>query len=150
MITIKKISKTEIPALVEMSYVGDDELIDKYHHLCIEGKPTREFAVLASLHRIHEASQETKLNYYKVIFQKKPIGYFVTFDNVLYSFCINKKYRNKENLIGWFNQVKKTLGKPFQCILSTHNTRAIDHLIKQGMVRYRDNEEDKVTTLVYY
>lgn len=150
MITIKKISKTEIPTLVEMSYVGDDELIEKYHHLCLEGKPTRELAVIATLHRIHEASKEVKLQYYKVIYQKKPIGYFITFDNVLYSFCINKKYRNKENLQGWFAQVKKTLGKTFQCVLSTHNTRAIDHLIKQGMKRYKDNEEDGVTTLVYY
>ena len=150
MITIKKISKTEIPALVEMSYVGDDELIAKYHPLCLEGKPTMELAIIDTLHKIHEASQEVKLNYYKVIFQKKPIGYFVPFDNVLYSFSINKKYRNKENLIGWFNQVKKSLGTPFQCVLYQNNTKAINHLIKQGMVRYQDNEEEKITTLVYY
>jgi hypothetical protein len=102
------------------------------------------------LHKIHEASQEVKLDYYKVIYQKKPIGYFVTFDNFLYSFSINKKYRNKENLIGWFTQVKKVLGTPFQCVLYQNNTKAIDHLIKQGMVKYKDNDEDRVTTLVYY
>jgi hypothetical protein len=150
MITIKKISKTEIPSLVEMSYLGDDELINKYHPLCLDGKTNMEMAIIDTLHKIHEASQEVKLNYYKVIFQKKPIGYFVTFDNFLFSFSINKKYRTKENLIGWFTQVKKTLSKPFQCVLHTNNTRVIDHLIKQGMIRYKDNEEDKVTTLVYY
>lgn len=150
MITIKKISKAQLPKLVEASYLGDDELIEKYHHLSPIGLPTKEMAIMATLQRIHEASQEVDLSYYKVIFEKKPIGYFVTFDNCLYSFCIAKRYRNREVLQRWFSNVKKVLGTPFQCVLYTHNTRAIKHLVKQGMEVKNIDEKNNLTTLIYY
>ena len=111
MVTCKKISKAELPKLVELSYIGDTDLVEKYHHLNMEMKPTMELAIIATLSRIHLTSKEYDLRYHKVIFDKKPIGYFVTFDGFLYSFCVSKRYRNKENLIGWFNCVKKVLGK---------------------------------------
>lgn len=145
MVTIKKISKTELPKLIELSYEGDFDLFDKYHVIQTDFYG----AVIAQLQMIHEMAQEVDLNYYKVIFQKKPIGYFVTFDKFLYSFCIAKRYRNKENLIGWFKGVKKALGKEFQTMLYKNNTRAIDHLVKQGMKIADENEENNTVILIY-
>lgn len=145
MVTIKKISKAELPELIELSYEGDFDLFDKYHVV----KTDFHGAVVVQLQMIHELAQEVDLSYYKVIFQKKPIGYFVTFDKFLYSFCINKKYRKKDVLMGWFQNVKKSLGKGFQTMLYKNNTRAIDHLVKQGMKIADENEENNTVILIY-
>ena len=104
-------------------------------------------AVLSTLDLIDEASKTFKLNYYKVIYQKQPIGYFVTFNNYLYSFGISMRHRKKDVLIGWFNEVKKTLGKEFLAMLYENNTRAISHLEKQGMKIVDIDNESKIVTL---
>lgn len=147
MITIKKISKSEIPSLIAISYEGDHELLSKYHSANMHGDVNFPIAVLSTLDTIDEVSKEFKLSYYKVIYQKKPIGYFVTFDNFLHSFGINIKYRNREVLSGWFESVKKVLGKHFVCMLYDINTRAINHLQKQGMRIVHRDEEHKTITL---
>jgi hypothetical protein len=148
MITIKKISKTEIPSLIALAYEGDTELFDKYYNKNMIGeKVDFPIAVLDTLDIIDEVSNHYKLSYYKVIYQKKPIGYFVTFDGFLHSFGINKKYRKREVLIEWFESVKKVLGKHFTCMLYDVNTRAINHLQKQGMKIVNRNEEHRTVTL---
>jgi hypothetical protein len=148
MITIKKISKTEIPSLIAISYEGDTELFDKYcsANMRVENVDF-PIAVLNTLDIIDDVSKSYKLSYYKVIYQKKPIGYFVTFDGFLHSFAINKKYRKREILVGWFECVKKVLGKHFTCMLYDINTRAINHLQKQGMKIVHRDEEYKTVTL---
>lgn len=150
MITIKKISKTEIPSLIATAYEGDTELLEKYYNLNrfnLGVKVDFPTAVLDTLDIIDEVSKAYKVSYYKVIYQKKPIGYFVTFDKFLHSFAINKKYRNREVLTGWFEEVKKVLGKHFICMLYEINTRAINHLQKQGMKIVHRDEEYKTVTL---
>jgi hypothetical protein len=150
MITVKKISKTEIPALIANAYQGDEDLLDKYYNLNrfnLDVKVDFPIAVLDTLDIIDEVSKVYKLSYYKVIYQKKPIGYFVTFDGFLHSFAINKKYRKREILIGWFEEVKKVLGKHFICMLYDVNTRAINHLQKQGMKIVHTDEEHRTVTL---
>lgn len=147
MITIKKISKTEIPSLIATAYEGDSELLDKYHSENMHGDVNFPIAVLSTLDTIDDVSKTRKLSYYKVIYQKKAIGYFVTFEDFLYSFGINIKYRNREVLIGWFEAVKKVLGKHFRCMLYDINTRAINHLQKQGMKIVHKDEEYKTTIL---
>ena len=147
MITIKKISKAEIPSLIATAYQGDSELLEKYHSGNMHGDVNFPIAVLSTLDTIDDVSKEYKLSYYKVIYQKKPIGYFVTFDNFLHSFGINIKYRNREVLTGWFESVKKVLGKNFMCMLYDINTRAINHLQKQGMKIVHRDEEYKTVTL---
>lgn len=143
MITIKKISKSELPKLVAISYEKDEELFEKYH----VGKMNFPQAVLSTLDLIDDASQQLKLSYYKVIYQKQPIGYFVTFDGYLYSFGISMKYRKKDILVGWFIAVKKVLGKNFRAMLYENNTRAISHLEKQGMKIVDIDNETKIVTL---
>lgn len=143
MITIKKISKSELPKLVGIAYERDQELFEKYH----VGKMNFPQAVLTTLDMIDDASKQFKLNYYKVIYQKQPIGYFVTFGNYLYSFGVSMQYRKKDILIGWFLSVKKVLGKQFRALLYENNTRAISHLEKQGMKIIDVDEETKIVTL---
>jgi len=143
MITIKKISKAELPKLVGISYEKDEELFEKYHI----GKMNFPQAVLSTLDLIDDASKQLNLSYYKVIYQKQPIGYFVTFGNYLYSFGIAMKYRKKDILVGWFLNVKKVLGKQFRALLYENNTRAISHLEKQGMKIIDIDNETKIVTL---
>lgn len=143
MITIKKISKSELPKLVAISYERDEELFEKYHI----GKMNFPQAVLSTLDLIDEASQQFKLSYYKVIYQKQPIGYFVTFGDYLYSFGISMKFRKKDILVGWFLGVRKVLGKQFKALLYENNTRAISHLEKQGMKIVDIDNETKIVTL---
>jgi hypothetical protein len=143
MITIKKISKSELPKLVAISYEKDEELFDKYHI----GKMNFPQAVLSTLDLIDDASKELKLSYYKVVYQKQPIGYFVTFDGYLYSFGISMKFRKKDILVGWFVAVKKVLGLNFRAMLYENNTRAISHLEKQGMKVIDIDQETKIVTL---
>ena len=149
MVTCKKISKAELPKLIELSYIGDVDLIEKYHHMNMKGRATFEMAIISTLNNIHDVSKEFDLRYHKVIFDKKPIGYFVTFDGFLHSFAIAKKYRKKDILIGWFDCVKKILGNKFYSMLYDHNTRAINHLVKQGMKIIEVSEEDERVTLLY-
>jgi len=143
MITIKKISKSELPKLVAISYERDEELFEKYHI----GKMNFPQAVLSTLDLIDEASQRFKLSYYKVIYQKQPIGYFVTFGDYLYSFGISMRFRKKDILVKWFLGLRKVLGKQFKALLYENNTRAISHLEKQGMKIIDIDNETKIVTL---
>lgn len=145
MVTIKKISVNNLPDLVYLSYLGDEEFLNKYSPHRKENDTSLISSVNGELCFIYEMGQKNKLNYYKVVYQKKPIGYFVTIsDNWLYSFSINKKYRKKELLIDWWRQIEKTLKKEFFCCLSEKNDKAIAFLKKNGM---KEKERENNTIL---
>jgi hypothetical protein len=144
MITIKKISINELPNLVAMSYEGDFDLMHKYYHI----KLGFQDMINTTLVYIYQMASMKKLSYYKVIYRKNAIGYFVTFDNnFLYSFAINKKYRKKEILTKWWNKVEKELGETFYCGLYECNERAIKFLEKNGMKVIDVDQESKTVTL---
>ena len=144
MVTIKKISVNNLPDLVYLSYLGDDKL-NKYSSHVKDDDTSLATVVNRELCFIYEMGQTKELNYYKVIYQKKPIGFFVTIgDNWLYSFSINIKYRKKDLLIGWWKQIEKTLKKEFYCCLYEKNDRAINFLTKNGM---KEKERENNTIL---
>lgn len=143
MITIKKISKSELPELVRISYENDNELFEKYHI----GKVNLPQSVFLTMELINDTSKRIRLSYYKVIYKKNPIGYFVTFDGYLYSFGISMKFRIKEILMSWWGSVKKVLGSDFKAALYENNTRAIKHLQRQGMTVVDVDNETKIVTL---
>ncbi len=143
MITHKKISKAELPKLVAIAYEKDQELFDKYHI----GKMSFPESVLCTLDLIDDASKKFKLSYYKLIYKKQPIGYFVIFGEYLYSFGIGMNFRKKEVLSRWFQEVKAELPLHFKAILYENNTRAINHLEKQGMKIIDHDTETKIVTL---
>jgi hypothetical protein len=72
---------------------------------------------------------------YKVFLNKEPIGFlFITkAPNLLVSFSINKKYRNKEVLKEYFDNICKELDNDFICMLFSENLRGINWLQKCGM-----------------
>lgn len=146
MVTIKKISVNELPKLVQMAYEGDGELI-KY---APAHRSDYMSNVNGELFNIYELAQDKRMRYYKVIYQKKPIGYFVAFENVLYSFSINIKYRRKDILLSWWQELTKTFNKGFLCYLDSINERAINFLEKNRMKIENINKENNVTTLVNY
>jgi hypothetical protein len=143
MITHKKISKAELPKLVAIAYEGDQDLFDKYHI----GKMSFPESVLCTLDLIDEASRKFKLSYYKLIYKKQPIGYFVIFGEYLYSFGIGIKFRKKEVLSRWFQNVREELPPHFKTPLYDNNTRAINHLQRQGMKIIDHDKETKIVTL---
>lgn len=129
MITIKKISRIEVWSLVELSYQGDDDLFEKYH----VAKMRFEDCVKCTIDMIEKVAREKNLVCYKIMFNKKAIGYMITFTDFLYSYAINIKFRKKNILTEWWKQVRKIMGRQFATGLYENNTRAIEFLKKQGM-----------------
>jgi hypothetical protein len=145
-VSAKKISKTQLPKLIELSYFGDEELLSHYH----SGEDINYYnAIIKELDYIHQASKKFELSYHKLIYKQKPIGYFVTFEGFLYSFGIEKKSRKKEVMSNWFLSVRKVLGKEFVSMLYSYNTRAVKHLERQGMAIIDEDVENQTVTLKY-
>ena len=146
MVTIKKISVNELPRLVQMAYEGDGAMFQYMP----EHRSDYMSNVNGELFNIYELAQDKRMRYYKVIYQKKPIGYFVAFENVLYSFSINIKYRQKNILLSWWQELARTFNKGFLCYLEEKNQRAIKFLEKNRMKVENINEKTKLVTLVNY
>jgi len=146
MITVKKISINGLPELIKTSYEGDKEILESQHVAQFDN--TKD-AADSTYGMIKDMAKEKKLICYKVVYQKKSIGYFITFDKFLYSFGINPKFRRKEVLIGWWNQVVKSLEKNFMCILYPHQVRAIQFLKKNGMIVLEVDKENNSVILIH-
>lgn len=61
------------------------------------------------------------------------VGYFVTYQRLLISFGVNKKFRDKEHLRDFFELIKTHFSGTFQTLLYSYNTRAISWLNKCGV-----------------
>lgn len=133
MVRIVKISKPQVEELVKLSYRGDNDLCEKYHSI----KGTYDELAKETMALIEGASKVYELEYYKVIINNQPIGYFITSKKLLYSFGINMNFRKKDILVSWWENIKSVLGKAFTAILYDNNTRAISFLEKQGMELYK-------------
>lgn len=136
MVTVNKISFGNLKELIEISYKEDNELFEKYH---VSENMSFEDCVNAQMIMIKQAAVEVEVNYYKVVCDKKPIGYVVTFPTVLYSFAVNKAYRKPEILSELFEKIKDILGDVFICKLYANNKRAIGYLQKCGMEVKEEN-----------
>lgn len=145
MITIKKISKSQLAQYVDIAYRGDSDLMDRYH---IQQHETVESAVFSTMLMIDDMSRLKDLSYYKICWKKEPIGYLVTFPDFLYSFGINIKFRKRDIHIGWWNATKSILGKKFISMLYDNNSRAVGFLQKQGMKILEHNLENHSIVLV--
>jgi len=146
MITVKKISIHSLPELIKTSYEGDKDILESQH---IAKFTEVEPAAASTFGMIKDMAAEKKLNCYKVVYQKKPIGYFVTFDKFLFSFGINIKFRQKEILTKWWREVVQSLEKNFLCILYPHQQKAIQFLRKNGMVILEVDKENNSVILIH-
>ena len=140
MITLNKISISKLPDYVEIAYKGDTDLFTKFHVSTFDFKG----AVMSTLLMILDVAKTRQLSCYKVIYQKEPIGYVVSYEGVLYSFGINIKFRKKDILLSWWEELKKTIGREFVCRLYRNNTRAIEFLKKQQMIEAEVETRPKV------
>lgn len=106
-------------------------------------------AIESTFGMIYTASRIKKLSNYKVLYQKQPIGYVVTYEgNFLYSYAIAPKFRKKNILIDWWHEIKKILDRDFATMVYDNNHRAVKFLEKNGMkVAARDNEKGIITLI---
>jgi hypothetical protein len=146
MIELKQISLDELEDAISISYLGDEDLFDKYH---VDPFFTFEDCVESTFEMVKENSKYKECYYYKVLFEDTEIGYVVTYKECLFSFGINIEYRRKSILIEWWSKVKEVLDETFLCMLYDNNTRAIDFLKKNGMIEI-DNKilEDNIVILI--
>jgi len=117
---LEQITIEELLPLIIKAFEGDTEL-PKYHI------SDRDFA-WHTYDAICKTAEILPLKYYKVC----DFGFTVTSPGLLYSFGINIEYRTPELLKLWFDEIKEIMPK-FECMLHGKNSRAIKHLIKQGM-----------------
>jgi len=144
MIVLKKISVSEIESLVRLSFTGDEDLIFKYH-ICETGL---DDCVSDTVKRIKEMAKLQKLDYYKVVYDKKPIGFAVMCYKRLYSFGISIYFRKSEVLKDYWQQIKGKLGNEFLCSLNAKNERGIKFLKKNGMKVGEIDKKNNIVTLV--
>ena len=111
-----------------------EELI-KYILIAFEGDtelPTYHFAekdfAWHTYDTICKTAEMMPLKCYKV----GDFGFTVLAPGLLYSFGINIEYRTPDILKLWFSEILKIMPK-FEVVLHGKNSRAINHLIKQGM-----------------
>ena len=143
MIELVEIMIFELRGFVEAAYEGDDDLLTDYHVRPM----TYEEAVEETLAMISITSVGISMRYFGVLMDGDKIGYLVTFENNLYSFSINIDYRCKSVLSEFWDNIVGVLGDSFVCLLYPNNTRAINWLLRNGMVEVPDMEENCVTLL---
>ena len=110
----------ELYVYIKIAFDGDTEL--PVYHIS-----DSKFA-WHTYEEIIKTAKILPLTYYKV----GDFGFTVTSPGLLYSFGINVAHRDKETLQKWFAEIKDIL-ITFDCALHGKNSRAILHLVKQGM-----------------
>lgn len=134
---------SSIKRYIELSYEGDEDLLNLYHI----DKYSLDEAVNEELRRIEIMKENVILKFHGITDGENRIGYLCTFQNNLFSFCINKKYRTSAVLGDFWDKVKEVLGDSFISMLYPNNTRAIKFLKSCGMVEVEGVEDNCVTLL---
>lgn len=132
---IKYITIDELKEYIYTAFFDDYELID-YYDKNEEIKSTDE--AIENVYQKISIIYPTA-NFLGVQIEGNKAGYFVCEDSLLISFGLNKKYRNKEILPVFWEEIKNKMGKNFQCCLYSYNVRAIRFLEKYGMVKLLEN-----------
>jgi hypothetical protein len=133
-----KLLKTNLPDIKEYIYIAfseDKELI-KYFDKSASVSDTDEMCNDVWGKLKDYPAYFMHVYCYKVVLDKEPIGFvFITkAPNLLVSFSINKKHRNKEVLKEYFDKICIELDNDFECMLYNENSRGINWLEKCGMV----------------
>lgn len=143
MITITKISLSELSRFVEIAYKGDDDLLSYYWGTDLN----LHEAVDLTMSLINQVANEVDIECFSVLNEDEEIGYIVKFPNNLYSFSININHRTKQNLIEYWKRIKEIMEDGFICMLYPQNTRAAKWLKKCGMVEVFGVEQNCITLL---
>lgn len=122
---------------IQEYFEGDDLL--SYYDPTSKVK-THDQAVMDIYHKLIEHAKARKCE-----FIRDDIGYIFHSCDLLISFCVKKKYRDKSNLSYFGNLIKSNLDRHFDCFLFTKNTKAIGFLERIGM---KKEEENHLITLL--
>lgn len=76
----------------------------------------------------------------KCVFVNTEVGYMFYSKKLLISFCVNPKFRTKENLHNFSEFIKENIGGHFNCYLFNINSRGINFLLKMGMKIKKKND----------
>ncbi len=117
---LEEIPLTDLFPYIQIAFDGDSHL--HIYHISDSNYATHTY------HEICKTAEILSLTCYKV----GEYGFTVTSPGLLYSFGINVKHRDKKTLESWFFNLRNILGS-FDCCLHAKNSRAINHLVKQGM-----------------
>lgn len=96
---------------------------------------TFDEAVMEIYHKLVDHAKERKCE-----FVRDDIGYLFYADNLLISFCVKPKERNKENLAYFGNLIKAKMGEHFDCFLFNKNEKGMNFLERIGMKRIMSND----------
>jgi hypothetical protein len=127
--TKKEINIDELRKYVFAAFKGDEEIVSFYD----------------KIQNINSASDACENVYAKIIneyadakligidIDNEVAGYIAYKESLLISFSLGVKFRKKDFLIDFWEIIKGELPNTFQCVLYSHNSRAINYLEKSGM-----------------
>lgn len=145
MIDFESISYRDLWEYVELGFGGDPALMEKYQQY---NTPFGE-TVQRNMTNIWDGMKGGyNFKFFKIVMSGVPIGFTVVDQDtdILFSFGISRKFRNKMVTTAWFGEVRKLLTEHFTCTLWNQNQRAIRFLNNNGMSVLRKNDE--TTTLI--
>ena len=142
MISFKEIPFKDLLKYVAIAFDGDNELVEKYHF----ADKNLHDTIVNNVDNIKQMKAQYPLKFYSVNVFNNPIGFTVGNENLLYSFGINKEFRTKEIVLGWWEEVRR-MTDDFVCCLYPENTRAINFFIRNGMEIFEQNNNN--VTLIY-
>lgn len=131
---------------VELGFGDDEKLLLEFQQYQTPFKETVE----RNMRNIWDAMDAGfQFKFFKVVMAGTPIGFTVldSDTDLLFSFGINKKYRNQMVTTAWFTQVRKFLTAHFTCVLWNQNKRAIRFLCRNGMTVLKKSDEFTVLVL---
>lgn len=126
---VKKINIEQFEDYVYNAFIDDDELLEFYDR-SVNAKTTTE-AIENICDKIEQSYPDAKI--FGVEIEKEKAGFFVVRESLLISFGIKNKFRNRDNLSLFWSEIKSKLGSKFQALLYSHNSRAINFLVKGEM-----------------
>lgn len=142
---VEQVNIEQLKEYVELVYRGDDDLLNTYH---IDPPYTFEEGVEETMQAIKNVSEQTPTEHYGVLKDGEKIGYFVAFENNLYSFGIAIGERTRGILREFWGKIVEIVGNEFICVLYKNNTRAINWLEKCGMGKSDIETDDNSIVLV--
>lgn len=150
MIVLDPIPVSELLPYIELAFLGDDDLLNKYAIVngSLEDVAKHVYGIIKEV-----AKQSKDYRVYKVRQTSEgystDIGYttmLIDEVNMLHSFGIIKILRNKKYLVEWLAEVRKILNKGYFVSLYRKNERAINFFLKNNFIV--DEEMTKIINII--
>lgn len=149
--TFREINYLKLEEYVESAWEGDKGL-ENFYDPNLKNRSLREM-VFDTTNKIKDYFYyNEKLKIYGIDEHSTPCGFVVlsNSNSMLYSFGINHRMRNAENLQYLFNFIRKNLNECFYTLLYEKNERAINWLKKCGMREVKELKPDEGIVYLSY